>query len=171
MKKLTWEKCDVDEEESEEETAFIKQFPVKLLSENLSDDFNLWIAYTNFNISRQDIENIESINGVESLDVYSRYRIRVGIGKLFKEDKVKEDIEYILDCSSQLETLDEETKTEVDALIKTFEEEKFWAIIILPNAKVTSYVGKDEKDFGEKLTFFEQIQEITSCQIVTSQDK
>ena len=45
--------------------------------------FNLWMAHTNFNISRNILDIVQEVDGVETLDVFSRYRMRIGIGKMF----------------------------------------------------------------------------------------
>jgi hypothetical protein len=45
--------------------------------------FNLWVAHTNFNISKSLQEVVENTEGVETLDTYTRYRMRIGIGKMF----------------------------------------------------------------------------------------
>ena len=45
--------------------------------------FNLWIGHTNFNLSVPIIKIIESFEGIETLDIFTRYRFRIGIGKLF----------------------------------------------------------------------------------------
>lgn len=54
--------------------------------------FNFWIGHTNFNISKQVSQIIENIEGVETLDVFTRYRFRIGIAKLFKPSEVMSSI-------------------------------------------------------------------------------
>lgn len=54
--------------------------------------FNFWIGHTNFNISKQITNLIETIEGVELLDIFTRYRFRVGIGKCFNDRDVMNDI-------------------------------------------------------------------------------
>lgn len=49
--------------------------------------FNFWVGHTNFSISKPIADLIESVDGVEILDVFTRYRFRIAIGKVF-EDKV-----------------------------------------------------------------------------------
>src|SRR5688572_20132531 len=41
-------------------------------------NFNFWVAHTNFNIGAKAKLLIESVPGVESLFVFSRYRFRIG---------------------------------------------------------------------------------------------
>lgn len=45
--------------------------------------FNFWVGHTNFDLTPIIVKKIELIEGVETLDVFTRYRFRVGIGKLF----------------------------------------------------------------------------------------
>ncbi len=47
-------------------------------------DFNLWTGYTNFPITRNMLEQISHICGVETLNVITSYRLRLGVGKLFQ---------------------------------------------------------------------------------------
>lgn len=54
--------------------------------------FNFWLGHTNFNIS-QNIKNIiEQSDGVEILDIFTRYRFRIAIGKCFNDSEIMSDI-------------------------------------------------------------------------------
>lgn len=53
---------------------------------------NLWLGHTNFTISVKIADIIEKIEGVETLDIFSRYRFRIGIGKLFISSDVMSNI-------------------------------------------------------------------------------
>lgn len=55
--------------------------------------FNFWIGHTNFNLSKKIVSIIEKTDGVETLDVFTRYRFRIGIGKVFEDRDVMKDIE------------------------------------------------------------------------------
>ena len=54
--------------------------------------FNFWVGHTNFNITKHLAGVIENIDGVETLDIFTRYRFRVGIGKAFIDSDVMRDI-------------------------------------------------------------------------------
>ena len=54
--------------------------------------FNFWNGHTNFSISQNIVNILESTEGVETLDIFTRYRFRVGIGKIFDETSVKQKI-------------------------------------------------------------------------------
>lgn len=54
--------------------------------------FNFWIGHTNFDISKSISRLIEDTEGVETLDIFTRYRFRIGIAKLFKPSEVMSSI-------------------------------------------------------------------------------
>lgn len=54
--------------------------------------FNFWIGHTNFDITNTIVEIIETIPGVETLDIFTRYRFRVGVGKIFQPAQVMSSI-------------------------------------------------------------------------------
>ena len=56
--------------------------------------FNLWIGHTNFDLSTKVSNIIEKTNGVETLDVFTRYRFRIGIGQLFNSADVMSNITH-----------------------------------------------------------------------------
>lgn len=55
--------------------------------------FKFWIGHTNFNITPSIANIIEKIDGVEILDVFTRYRFRIAIGKAFKDRNVMQNIQ------------------------------------------------------------------------------
>ena len=54
--------------------------------------FNFWVAHTNFNISPKIVRIIEESEGVEILDIFTRYRFRIGIGKCFNDSETMKQI-------------------------------------------------------------------------------
>lgn len=56
--------------------------------------FNFWIGHANFDITTNIIEIIENIEGVETLDIFTRYRFRIGVGKAFLDSDVMREINY-----------------------------------------------------------------------------
>ena len=55
--------------------------------------FKFWIGHTNFNITPDVASTIEKIEGVEILDIFTRYRFRIAIGKAFKDRNVMQTIQ------------------------------------------------------------------------------
>lgn len=54
--------------------------------------FNFWVGHTNFNLSKKVVDIIENADGVETLDVFTRYRFRIAIGKVFDDAQVMKNI-------------------------------------------------------------------------------
>lgn len=54
--------------------------------------FNFWVGHSNFNITKKIATMIEETAGVETLDIFTRYRFRIGVGKAFKDSDVMRDI-------------------------------------------------------------------------------
>lgn len=55
--------------------------------------FNFWVGHTNFDITKQVADTIEKADGVETLDIFTRYRFRIGVGKAFYDSEVKQTIQ------------------------------------------------------------------------------
>lgn len=54
--------------------------------------FNFWLGHTNFNID-SDIKNLlDDAIGVEILDIFTRYRFRIAIGKCFNDSEIMSSI-------------------------------------------------------------------------------
>lgn len=54
--------------------------------------FNFWVGHTNFSISKHISQIIEKCDGVELLDIFTRYRFRIGIGKCFGDSETMNQI-------------------------------------------------------------------------------
>jgi hypothetical protein len=56
--------------------------------------FNFWLGHTNFNISDSIKNLIEHTAGVEILDIFTRYRFRIAIGKCFNDSDTMSAINH-----------------------------------------------------------------------------
>lgn len=54
--------------------------------------FNFWTAHTNFPITNEIKNIIDNTDGVETLDIFTRYRWRISIGKAFSSPEVKSNL-------------------------------------------------------------------------------
>jgi hypothetical protein len=91
---------DIDNEELEENKPTIKSTkPVRVVASPLGlipyneytasgKIFNFWLGHTNFNISENIKSILEKSQGVEILDIFTRYRFRIAIGKCFVDSEV-----------------------------------------------------------------------------------
>ena len=62
---------------------------------SLATNFDCWIGHTNFNLTEQLKDQLDSIEGVEMLKIYSRYRFLVGVGRMFDFSEVRKNIEKL----------------------------------------------------------------------------
>ena len=60
--------------------------------------FDCWIGHTNFNLKNSIKNKLNEVDGIEVLNIISRYRFFIGIGKMFKFTEVRKDIEKTI-CS------------------------------------------------------------------------
>lgn len=56
--------------------------------------FNFWVGHTNFDITGNVASIIEETDGVETLDIFTRYRFRISVGKAFDDSVVMRDINH-----------------------------------------------------------------------------
>jgi hypothetical protein len=61
--------------------------------ESINKMFNFWTGHTNFSITTGMAHRMEKIEGVEVLDILTRYRFRIGVGKLFKDGNVMNQVQ------------------------------------------------------------------------------
>lgn len=73
------------------------------LMENISlaSNFECWMGHTNFNITPEVRDKLNTTVGVEVLKICSRYRFFVGIGKMFDFAEVRQAIEQTLQSESE----------------------------------------------------------------------
>lgn len=90
------------EEEQEEKIQFYKKAtrvimtPMGIIpyTENTASNkiFNFWVGHTNFDITHNISSIIEKHYGIETLDIFTRYRFRVSIGKVFNAADVMSEL-------------------------------------------------------------------------------
>lgn len=54
--------------------------------------FNFWLGHTNFDINTDIKTILEKSPGVEILDIFTRYRFRIAIGKCFSDSETMKQI-------------------------------------------------------------------------------
>lgn len=91
---------DYDKEETEVKSKRVKcqlihtPFGIIPINENTasSEIFNFWTGHTNFALTRDIGEIIESTDGVETLNIFTKYRFRISIGKAFNDSLIMRNI-------------------------------------------------------------------------------
>ena len=54
--------------------------------------FNFWTAHTNFRMTQDILNIVDQTDGIESVDVFTPYRWRIAIGKVFDSINVKNNV-------------------------------------------------------------------------------
>lgn len=54
--------------------------------------FNFWTGHTNFAITKKIADIIENTSGIETLNIFTKYRFRIAIGKAFKDSEIMRKI-------------------------------------------------------------------------------
>tara|TARA_R110002012_G_scaffold38750_1_gene107564 strand:- start:1037 stop:1483 length:447 start_codon:yes stop_codon:yes gene_type:complete len=62
----------------------------------VSNHFKLWVGHCNFKLLQSHYQVIGAVEGVESVDIMTPYRFRVGIAKLFVDRKVMSAVKQSL---------------------------------------------------------------------------
>jgi len=74
--------------------------------------FNFWTGHTNFDITKGVFNILEGIDGVETLDIFTRYRFRIGIGKAFIDSQVMNSIQNLVYEYLEENKINEKTQNE-----------------------------------------------------------
>jgi hypothetical protein len=106
--------------------------------------FNFWVGHTNFDV-RDCTAQIAAVPGVEDLNVWTRYRFRVCIGKMFDEGEVLSDIEKTAQCGEI--TQDGRMSAITNTVRRMY---KHWAVYQMPNGKFEIVSGETRKEVDEK---------------------
>jgi hypothetical protein len=94
-----WEDNDLYEEEGYENEASTKHLILTPFEANgqgkpiySEDDFNLWLGHSDFPLTVDLLFGVSDRPGVETVDGISKYRFRLGIGKLFSASQVMSEV-------------------------------------------------------------------------------
>lgn len=70
-----------------------------------SKRYEAYIGHTNFDLSPNEVDKIQRVPGVEVIDVFSRYRFRMCVGKAFEANDVFRGIQEV--SASEIEHISE----------------------------------------------------------------
>ena len=185
-KKIAWERWDEDvleqeivenfydlsqeddnEEAIEDALVFLQKIPSLVttpmgmyqLHDKMSivNQFDCWMGYTNFDITQSVQESIEKIEGVELLNVMTRYRFFLGIGKLFDFSSARRLIEESLcDLRTDEDIIDEDTGEAIDIIKEDISSDRYWAIFVTQAGEI-SYAStnkESDEDYLNKLSHY-----------------
>ncbi len=172
------------------------QGPLPLTENNKpSVVWNLWVLHIDVDLTTDLKDKIKLVSGVELLNVLSRYRTLISIGKVFEPDKVKVDIESVI-CDYAIgnisveannmnalmapEPLAIENIEEVNSAlenIKTMQDvlskqADYWVMYVLPNNNmdVATSDSKNDEHFMDRLAIYNEAARNCGGQVITSWD-
>ena len=142
-----------------------------------SEKFDCWIGYTNFDITQNISDLIESVDGVEALEVMSRYTFFLGVGKMFNFRNVRTSIEELLfdeeDASKEDDLLqNDDIIKSVEIIKQQLSSEKHWAIFVSGDGDIdyAKTDNKNDEQFIKSLLFFEEAKNVIGGFILKSGD-
>lgn len=167
--KIKWQKyLDTLEEEILDEIEDDKEepefYPVQMKPQAFThggivpDDYNLWIAHTDFRILPSHVDQIQSVDGVEIVKVATPYRFMLGVGMCFDEHTVKLGVQKILGVG-RMKDINIET-------IKSNFTKPYWAIYRFPNGKTEKFESDDEEEVYAKLETYDALQKETGGEVL-----
>ena len=62
----------------------------------LEEEPNIWVTYTNFNITEEMLETIDKTEGIEALTPLTRYKMSFIVGQLFDDKETRLNVNRIL---------------------------------------------------------------------------
>jgi|14_taG_2_1085336.scaffolds.fasta_scaffold26048_2 hypothetical protein len=152
-----------------------------------ANQFNFYTLHVNFDIGHAEALAIEACPGVETLDVVTRYRVRIGFPKTtfprFEDDMwdlsaIKLGVEHALTALDKKEVVEDShlkamlsgpLMEKVEALKKEIEGSRHWAILILPNGEIESIASETKNEaFEERMKLFQDCEAGTGGHLMTS---
>ena len=142
-----------------------------------AEKFDCWIGYTNFDITQNISDLIECVDGVEALEVMSRYTFFLGVGKMFNFRDVRLGIEsLILEPEYPEDTLtildSDEIIRSVEIIKEQLSSEKHWAIFVSNEGDIdyAKTDNKNDEQFLKTVLFFEETKQSIGGFILKSGD-
>lgn len=147
----------------EDGRVMIRSTPFGPEAMQLNPDFpteKVFIGHTNFDIDEEVINIIDNTEGVEILEVYSPYRIRITIGKAFNSKRIRRKIKERLCGNNKKFNLNEEADIKIyQETLKLDKQKNPWLMYVLPNGSYESRIAKDENDLENIMMEFETIRD------------
>lgn len=112
--------------------------------------YKLWVGHCNFDITESIKEKIESISGVEILRIWTRYRFWLGVGNMFDDYKVQQDIENALINKNNKKN----KNAGLNALIKVMKKKySAWVVYSDENGELKTIGGEDIENLKKQMEF------------------
>lgn len=144
-----------------------------------SNQFDFWWMYTNFDITNDIRDIIKKVPGIETLEIYTRYRARVGFPKsgFFEGSQTMRNIQAAI---TELEHDRQNTLLNglpssvaykvIEVRDKIDAKHENWALLVLPNGHI-EVLAADKVDavYQQKLQLFTTAKELAGGRLITSE--
>ena len=170
---------DGDEESIEDALNFLEKIPSLVTTPmgmfqlhdkmNILNQFDCWMGYTNFEITNSIRDTLEKVEGVELLNIMTRYRFFLGVGKMFNFSDVRRSVESLL-CESEI---DEYSKESVNIIKENISSDKYWAIFVTKSGEIlyASTNEESDEDYLKKLKHYQKRKMVGHfCKMIREQD-
>ncbi len=121
--------------------------------------YNFWMGHANFGITNDIEKKISLAPGVESVDVFTRYRFRIAVGYAFDQDEVKKGVEQAV-CPAPPKVQVTKEAVGSGALKQLCDYLKvrypFWAVFVSEGGTMNWACGESKEEVEEKSTVFKQ---------------
>lgn len=144
-----------------------------------ANQFDFWWMHTNFDITNEIRDIVKRVPGVETLEIGTRYRARIGFPKsgFFAGNQIMSDIQKAItavDRARQNEALIGLPNTVAHNVIDMRDQldDKFdnWALLILPNGHIEAMTAeKSDEVFRGKLKMFIATKNLVGGRLLTSE--
>jgi hypothetical protein len=140
---------------------------------NFINSFDFWILHTNFDVTDEIKTLIESVDGVESISVLTRYRVKIGFTKsgLFNNTQIKQIIQNRIlgldsNNASPAESIPDSAyfTTEVQEAIDEAKEKmssldkRFWSFYVYPNGELSIFNSDSKSELDERVQFYQTVE-------------
>lgn len=150
--------------------------------------FDFWTLVTNFDITNEVARAIETSHGVETINVLTRYRVRIGFPRPLIEAgvittaEIKKGIEAnilkldnkerLFDDPDVLFLFNEEMQDLIKKTKRQLADSQHWAMYVLPNGSIETYAEPIKtNDFANKLELFDATQTLIGGSVLTSEQR
>ena len=159
-----YEDTEEEEEGVEDALAFLGRIPSLVTTPmgvyqlhdkmNIMNQFDCWMGYTNFDITQSVKDALEKVEGVELLNIMSRYRFFLGVGKMFKFSDVRRLVEKAVRCCP----LDQDTRESVDLIKDSISSDRYWTIFVSQSGEISyaSTNSEADEDYFSKLKHYQK---------------
>jgi hypothetical protein len=147
-----------------------------------SSKFDFWTMHTNFDITVDFIKQLERISGVETIQVFTRYKLRIGFPKthFFNSADTKNKIQKLIDELNR-DTLDKilevvsqsfnrKISNNVHNIYLNIYNSRFWSIYVYPNGHTDIIISDRHKDFYNKLLIIKDVKTMVGGILINSEE-